>query len=113
MQICRANNTSSSTTEQEEIEQLLALIIRPVGGTDTDGRLLRYRGGSGNGGCPCGVAEPGADPRSATMGVIGKSVVATTGSTPTDATVRRGQAKSSARPAGTGNACWHSSGRCR
>jgi len=56
LQICRANKTSSSTTEQEreEIEQLLALIIWPVGGTDTDGRLLRYRGGSGNGGSPCG-----------------------------------------------------------
>jgi hypothetical protein len=37
VQICRANNTSSSTTEQEEIEQLLALIIWPVGGVDTDG----------------------------------------------------------------------------
>src|SRR6516225_6044194 len=36
------------------------------------------------------------------MGVIGKSVVATTGSAPTGATVRRGQAKSSARPAGAG-----------
>ena len=49
-----------------------------------------------------GAAAAGADPRSATMGVIGRSVVATTGSLPNGATVRRGQAKSSARPAGAG-----------
>jgi hypothetical protein len=37
--------------------------------------------------------------RSATIGIIGRSVVATTGSLPTGAMPRRGQAKSSARPA--------------
>ena len=42
----------------------------------------------------------GAVVRSATIGVIGNSVVATTGSAPTGATLRRGQEKSSARPAG-------------
>jgi hypothetical protein len=34
------------------------------------------------------ASDAGADPRSATMGVIGKSVVATTGSLPTGATAR-------------------------
>ena len=36
------------------------------------------------------------------MGVIGRVVVATTGSAPTGAGARRGQEKSSARPAGAG-----------
>src|SRR5271170_4580151 len=62
------------------------------------------RGGCGAAGAAAAtaVASAGADPRCATMGVIGRSVVATTGSLPNGATVRRGLAKSSARPAGTG-----------
>src|SRR6516164_1974965 len=49
------------------------------------------------------TVDPGV-PRSATIGVIGSSVVATTGSLPAGATPRRGHAKSSARPAGAGTA---------
>jgi hypothetical protein len=86
-----ATLTFRAKQERKEIELLAAKIVRPIlrilGGAYAARRRRRDRGCSGN----AGIAVADVDPRSATMGVIGRSVVATAGSLPNGGTVRCGQ----------------------